>query len=284
MTANDEVRPTRRVVVLLDDSRASRAALEAAVELAVREQAELIGLFVEDTDLLRSASLPFGREIGLTSGSIRPINLDELERRLRRQAEDVRRRLAAIGHRHSVRWRFQVSRGRPDAAMLSATTPDDLLVVTRVGWRRRPGAGFGSPAADRIASGARCSVMILSERIPAGDRPVLVLYEGSEAGRRILAAAARLASHASEGLVILLPASSDDPGEILETAARQWAQHHGARVRFLRLGREDAGTLVALLRRERGRALVLGRESRAMRTAAGRSLLDEIDTPVVVVP
>lgn len=85
-TSNGTSPTVERIIVLLDSSRAARAALAAAAELAARREARLLGLFVEDTDLLRSASLPFGREIGFTSGRIRPISTTDMERRLRQQA------------------------------------------------------------------------------------------------------------------------------------------------------------------------------------------------------
>jgi nucleotide-binding universal stress UspA family protein len=54
----------QRILVALDASPASLAALDFATELAERHQAELLGIYVEDINLLRSAEIPFTREIG----------------------------------------------------------------------------------------------------------------------------------------------------------------------------------------------------------------------------
>ena len=48
-----------RILVALDASASGRAALAGAAALAAELQAELLGLFVEDANLLRLASLPF---------------------------------------------------------------------------------------------------------------------------------------------------------------------------------------------------------------------------------
>ena len=64
----------RRILVALDASRHSLAALEAAAELAARLKAELVGLFVEDIDLLRLAGLPFAREIRYPSAIIQQLD------------------------------------------------------------------------------------------------------------------------------------------------------------------------------------------------------------------
>jgi nucleotide-binding universal stress UspA family protein len=54
----------KRIVIAIDASPTSLAALEATAELAARWDAEILGVFVEDTDLLRMATLPFAGEVG----------------------------------------------------------------------------------------------------------------------------------------------------------------------------------------------------------------------------
>jgi len=56
----DETLKIRRVLVAMDASPHSRAALEAAIELASHFEAELRGLFVEDINMLRAVGLPSG--------------------------------------------------------------------------------------------------------------------------------------------------------------------------------------------------------------------------------
>ena len=48
----------RRIVVALDGS--SEATFDTMIELARELEVELVGLFVEDTELLDAAALPFG--------------------------------------------------------------------------------------------------------------------------------------------------------------------------------------------------------------------------------
>ena len=57
--------PIDRVVVPLDAAAESRHAIETAARLAARAGAPLHGVFVEDEDLLRLASLPFARQFTL---------------------------------------------------------------------------------------------------------------------------------------------------------------------------------------------------------------------------
>ena len=79
-----ELEPTtRRILVALDASQHSLAALEAASELAEALKAELVGIFVEDVNLLNLAGLPFVREVGYPSGAARPLDSPSMERALR---------------------------------------------------------------------------------------------------------------------------------------------------------------------------------------------------------
>ncbi|MCS5560938.1 MAG: universal stress protein, partial [Marinobacter nauticus] len=66
----------RRILVLLDGSRRSLAALEAAADIARAQQAEVLGIFVEEVSLLRSAGYGFAREAGRSSGVARPMDVD----------------------------------------------------------------------------------------------------------------------------------------------------------------------------------------------------------------
>lgn len=282
-TSNGNNPRFERIIVLLDSSRAARVALDAAAELAARRGARLLGLFVEDIDLLRSASLPFGREIGFTSGHMRPMSTMDMERRLRQQAAEARRLLAAAGRRRAVEWSLQICRGRVEAEALAITIPTDLLVLGRIDWARDTGLRFGRLTV-RIATTANCSVMVLGEPPQAGHRAILALYEGSESGERALAAAAAMARDTRQALTILLPPSADGLLDGLEKTARDWARRHKTPVSFVRLPDVDATTLVQALRQTGAQVLVLSRASRAVQNPESRSLLDEIVSPVVVVP
>jgi len=55
----------RRILVAMDTLSDNQAVLESAAELAAQLEAELTGLFVEDTDLLQAAELPVSLEVML---------------------------------------------------------------------------------------------------------------------------------------------------------------------------------------------------------------------------
>jgi len=119
----------RRVIVGLEPAPQSRAVLEAAAELAGSMEAELVGLFVENVNLLHFAGLPFACEVGLISATRRALDVESMERSLRALAREAHQTLAAVAGRTPVRWSFRVVRGSTADELLAAAAEADLVVA-----------------------------------------------------------------------------------------------------------------------------------------------------------
>jgi hypothetical protein len=112
----EEVR-IRRVIACFAPGHAARP--EAAARLARELEAEFLGLFIEDVELLRFASLPFAREVGLASALPMAMSLAGLERQMRAQARMLEDALqAAFGP--AAPWSFRVERASPSSAVEAA--------------------------------------------------------------------------------------------------------------------------------------------------------------------
>lgn len=119
----------RRVIVGLVPTQRNQAVLEAAARLARRMEAELVGLFVENINLLHFAGLPFACEVGFASATRRDLDVEGMERSLRALAREARQLLASVAGRVPVRWSFRVARGAVAAELLAAATAADLVVA-----------------------------------------------------------------------------------------------------------------------------------------------------------
>jgi hypothetical protein len=148
----------QRIVVALGAGTPARE-LDAAAALAGRSGAELLGLFIEDLDLIRFAALPFAHEIGAASAARRGLDVASVERALRALASDAERMLAGAAGRSSVPWSFRVARGTLLDVLLAAAVdgePEEEIRLLLLGG--------GVPPAERWAERVRAE---LAGRDPA---------------------------------------------------------------------------------------------------------------------
>lgn len=141
----------RRVLVALDASPSSLAAAQAAVELAVEAGAELVGLFVEDRELLAMAGLPWSAPVAPAGHSGQEWSAQAVERRLASEAMRARSSLEQAAGRRGLSIRFQVVRGAVTEEILRRLPEADVLVLGRVGWSGGRAAGLGRTAAAVLA-------------------------------------------------------------------------------------------------------------------------------------
>ncbi|HEX7775654.1 MAG TPA: hypothetical protein VF449_03920, partial [Parvibaculum sp.] len=121
-------RSANRIVIGLDTHFLAREALTLAARLAAAVDARLRGIFVEDENLISLAALPFAREISM-SGDVRGLDPERMLLAMRAQAESARRILLRAAAEAHVDCTFDVTRGRPLAALAAAANAEDTVVI-----------------------------------------------------------------------------------------------------------------------------------------------------------
>lgn len=221
----------RRILVAIDGSPASLQALAAAVRLASLLHAEVDGLFVEDTDLLSFAELPFSSLTTVHFGSGRRMRPVEVERSLRAQAQRARDAVFRASAEAGIHWTFRVVRGNVHREVMRAASGADLLSLGSIGTssaRRRSGGSV----AHRAARLAPRSVLI--QRHPCSPRGPVVVALSDEAlpSLAALETAALVARSVHCQLVLLLPADAAGR-EGLRARAREAVEPRGIRPQWL---------------------------------------------------
>ncbi len=276
MTRHEHV---RRILVALDASEHSLAALEAAAQMAARLQAELEGLYVEDTELLRAAAFPFAQELSSYGGRQRTLDSSRMERTMRARAAALRKALEGTAEKVGVRWTFRTARGRVAHELLAAAEGADMIVVGKAGLATTRRVRVGSTARS-VLTGARRTVVVLQRGMAIG-RPILVWFDGSSSAVRALETALRLAETDHRNLAVLIPRGPDADRLRAEARRRMTAAGVAPRIEIVR---SDVAPIVDALRRERGRTLVLPAQARLSDGREVSVVLDYIDCPVVLVP
>ena len=271
----------QRILVALDASTHSLAALKAAAELAASLHAELIGLFVEDENLLHLAGLPFAHEVRTPSAASEPIDSDKMEQDLHLQASQARYALEEAAERVNARWSFKVVRGQVTTAVLAEALKADLLAMGRVSRPLMRRSRLGSTA--RAASvGMQRSVLLMPQ---SGELnyPVLVTYDGSKAAKQALMAATRLAQSSGDMLNVLLLYETEEEAETLQKEATDWLEDRGLTADYHLLPQATVTELTRLVEAAENCVLVLGGEDQLMRAESIQELLNKTDCPVMLV-
>ena len=286
----------RRILVALDASAHSLAALEAAADLASAMQAEMEGLFVEDVNLIRLASLPCTREIQHTA-SLASLDLQQMERALKAQAAEARQALEAAARRARVQWSFRVTRGHVAHEVLAAAAAADLVTLGKQGRSRNPQARLGSTALRALASAPVALLLVEHRRlaphgtglgkafgaVTAARRRVLVVCDGSEGASRAVNAAARLAEADGVPLTVLLLAGDSDAARNLELAVARSLEGRSIEVLWRPVALAEGHSLHRVIQSDEAGLLVLSLSSPRLPEAAVAKLLDHISNPVLLI-
>lgn len=172
----------RRVTVTLDVRQPEAAELDRSVRLAARLGAELEGVFIEDEDLLHVSTLPFARELHMSSLGSEALSVSRIERELRVLARRAERALQEQAERAGVRCSFRVWRGELGAGLLAEFAGADVLALGQLGV-----------------------CLVPRRRAPIEQaRAIAVIADATDVGLRALDTAIELARDSASPLVVIL--------------------------------------------------------------------------------
>lgn len=259
MTSSEPEERIAQILLALDAASHDLASVQSAVALAARLQAELLGLFVEDSDLLRIAQLPFAQEVALSTALDRALGGGELERSLRVLAAEAQRALAEAAGRAQVKWSFRTVRGRRLQSALAEAGATDLLLLGRSRRGRWQRHEAGAP-----------------------PHTVYLLFDGSEQAVKAAGVVAKLATGNHTDIVILdvAPEQSSPGAREIVGRLREAGLSAGARP----LEGSDLATVLSKVGRPAPALLVLPADSRVLDSSRDlESVMERLDCPLLVV-
>lgn len=206
-----ETAQTDYILVALDASPHSAAALAAAAEVAAALNLELRGLYVEDINLLHLCGLPFGLEIGSFTANPRRLEQAHMERDFRIQASLLRKIMADVAGRQRVSWSFKVVRGGVTQEVLSAGSSAHMVSLGRVGTT--PGKRIGSTAQAVVRNTQRPVIVQSAQNTLVG--PFTVVYLGDPSSDHAIELAIQLAKPRSTHIDVLMLGQTETQVDIL---------------------------------------------------------------------
>ncbi len=271
----------RRILVALDASQSSLSALQNAVELAAALEAELIGLYVEDTNLLRLAQLPLAREVSAFSPIFRQMESIEIERELRAQAGQIRRIVARVCEDRGISWQFKVSRGVVAAELLAAAVDADLMVLGKIGRSFSGARRTGSITRTIVSSRPGMTLILRSGSLLTF--PVILLYDGSDLSEKAFQAAGRLTRVHDGRLTVLVLADSREEARKLQMSVVERLKEHKLGADFRLVVRGSISGIAQRIHMEGSGPVVIPCDAENEEDEQLCALLDEIENPVMLV-
>lgn len=210
-----------RILVSLDSSPHSFAALKSAVELARHYDAKLHGVFVEDITLLSLAEMPFKQEVGEYSAIVRDISTDGMTRSIFVQSRWVVRTFQKMVNQTRLQGDFSILRGNVVEMIDREARKCDLLIIGKTGTSPVGRRRLGSTARALIRK-ARKPLLLVEEGNRLGY-PVIVLFDDSPDGKISLETAADLINP-GERLIIFLDEDDMEEFQKNKKALQGWSK------------------------------------------------------------
>jgi hypothetical protein len=246
MTAKMETEPFERVLVALDASGDSLAALDVAAGLAYSLNLELGGLFVEDQELLDLAELPFAAAVSLLSGRTQRLEREAVVREMSARAHQAERAVAAVAERRRLKWRFDVRRERVGAALRQSARGRVLLCVGRGAGADAVFRRLGRSA--RTAASLEAAVLYADRRARAGASGVAVIHDGKSDADAAFDFAVGLARAREDALIVLISGPNPDAVAVTQDSLRGRLPKDAPEVEFTPLVGAGAEMLITALR------------------------------------
>lgn len=126
---NEIKQNTDRMLVSLNFDGDGSSFIESLVMLASQLNADICGLFTEDSDLQQIANLPFSREITFPAAHTRELNSDQIARHLKQHAEALRKIMLELSQLANVACSFKTSKGSRIETALSESYDFQIVVL-----------------------------------------------------------------------------------------------------------------------------------------------------------
>lgn len=271
----------RQILVALDASSHSLAALEAAMRLARSLEARVEGLFVEDIDWFRVSRLSSTREISELTGTIRPLGEQAIEKQVRAIARRMERALRVLGENSEVMYNFRSVRGSVESQLLEASEKADLITIGRVGKSVTRGKRLGKTART-LLNNVKKPILILQHGLKLGDT-IAVMYDQSEVSRQVLQVAKDLAVRNGSRIDVIAHQKLAEDSEALKEELKEQVKDTNVKVRLFLMKTEDVLSVAQTVNSERGGLLIAPRAHSLFRNTNLESMLQHIKCPLLLI-
>ena len=259
----------RRILIALAPETPSETIFEPVFKIALRKQALVECICIEDTRLLDIARLPQSQFIHAYSQQSSPLDETIVRRAMRVTTVRARERFEATITRTSISYTFRTRQAALLSEAFSDAAPGDLIAVPLLGSAGNAAQVRG--LVDTVTSKMAASLLVLNE---AGDsdKSVLAVFDGD---REDLAAARDLANDFGCPLTVFAVGEDVEGAQRLERDAETFLAETGQEAVVRAIVLRDAEDLSEAILAAAPGTLVLDRLSGTVKELDVVSLLSQ---------
>lgn len=280
MTEADETTKTlKTILVALDHSNYSRAALELAATLAELFEADIHGIFVQDDQWRRLADLPALSQIDEITGRISSVGRGDVEQDIRSIERSIQTTFELISRQHHLKYKWRSVHGEVAEKVLEASENSDIITIGSRGRSFLLNRNVGRTALA-IVQQAQKPVLILRERYHPVRSPV-VIFDGSEKSKSGLSIASDIARESGTGLIVITMPGKENNSSYDVSQIRGFVSPD-VHTRLKSLKESDLGQLLFLLNKHKGRLVVLPKEHRFTKRSVIEHIIESVQSPLLM--
>lgn len=250
----------KSILVAMDGSPASLAALQEAVRWAGTLDAELRGLFVEDEQRFVYYPTGFSAEGGVPVSA--PLPEEEMaaeNAKVQQEGEEIRRAFDQAVASMPQRSGFMQVRGSVNPVLTQEARAVDLVVMGRRGRNEPADSKEPGPTTETLIHNAQRPVLVVPEQ-PRHNGTVVFAYDGGRGSHRVIGPGTELA--VAVGAKVAVISIGDDPQlqHDHETVLKRYWAPYGIQpsLRIVKKEGRVSGMIVDFARQEQAGLIVMG--------------------------
>ena len=269
----------KRILIAIDASPHSLAALETAADLADKLRVELRGLYIEDENLLRFAQLPFAREFRFSRTGSQKIDAKQMAEQVRLQSTLAERHFNDQATNRNLKHSFHVGRGAIATELKKEAEETDLLVLGRISRSLLQTTRLGSTAKTVLFAGQQS--LLLTHTSADFSQPILLIYDGTESSEKALAMSF-LVSGENGRYNILINTEDDQQAKDIKKHLDHYFETNKITGSFRRLHQINLKEISHILHMTQSGTLVMSYPNKQLSSALIEQLLEMVNCPVFI--
>jgi nucleotide-binding universal stress UspA family protein len=270
----------RRILVAIDTSGHSRAALEAAATLARITEAQIHGLFVQEEQWSHIGQLPSLSAINELTGHSQTLEEGNLKQQIDLLKQRLHRQLRTVSRQHQINHSWKTARGKVAEEILEAAKEADLITIGRRGRSVLRKRELGSTARAIIRKADK-PVLILKKGLELGQT-ITIVYNASPESQKGLRLALSIAQKNESKLWVLVMDENNGAGQ-RDKAVEKMVEEASVPVNVTMFQKPNVGQFLNVVNYQQSGLLVIPKSQSFLQGDALEITVEHIQCPVLLI-